>query len=125
MYQVTFGVTAKPLDNMTIKLDYHNTWLVSNKDEWRFANQTPLGSSALSPAGTAPAGGYAARYTKALAVNPSNYMGAEIDLIATYGVTKLSGAAYRLAAPTSLQGIISARLRLPSRQTTPTSSILK
>lgn len=88
MYQVTVGVTFKPLDNLTLKLDYHNTWLVSTKDEWRIANQTPLGSSLSSPSGTAPASGYAARYTKALLVNPSNYMGSEVDLIGTYSVTK-------------------------------------
>ncbi len=88
MYQATVGVIAKPTDKITLRLDYHNTWLVSTTDELRIANQTPLGSSAVSPAGTAPASGYAARYAKALAVNPSNYVGSEVDFIGTYQLTK-------------------------------------
>jgi hypothetical protein len=89
MYQATVGVIAKPLDNLTVRLDYHNNWLVSTEDEWRYANQTPVGPSSQSPAGTTTGtGGYAARYAKALKVDPSNYMGSEVDLIATYAVNK-------------------------------------
>jgi hypothetical protein len=88
MYQATVGVIAKPTDKLTVRLDYHNTWLVSTSDEWRYANQTPVGASAVSPVGTSSGtGGYAARYAKALAVNPSNYMGSEVDLIGTYALT--------------------------------------
>jgi hypothetical protein len=89
MYQATVGVIAKPLDNLTVRLDYHNTWLVSTEDEWRYANQTPVGASALSPAGESTGtGGYSTRYVAALSKDPSNYMGSEVDLIATYAVTK-------------------------------------
>lgn len=88
IYQATVGVIATPTDKITLRLDYHNSWLVSTNDEWRVANQTPLGSSLVSPVGSAPASGYAARYVKALAVNPSNYVGSEVDLIATYQLTK-------------------------------------
>jgi len=88
MYQATVGVIAKPTDKLMLRLDYHNTWLASTSDELRIANQTPLGSSAVSPAGTAPPSGYSPRYAKALTVNPNNYVGSEIDLIATYTVTK-------------------------------------
>jgi hypothetical protein len=89
MYQATVGVIAKPTDKITLRLDYHNTWLVSTSDEWRYANQTPVGASAVSPVWTSNGtGGYAARYAKALAVNPSNYMGSEVDLIGTYALTK-------------------------------------
>jgi hypothetical protein len=89
MYQATVGVIAKPTDKITLRLDYHNTWLVSTNDEWRIANQTPLGSSLVSPSGPAPpASGYTTRYAKALTVNPSNYVGSEVDLIATCQLTK-------------------------------------
>ena len=88
MYQITFGVIAKPTDKLTLRVDYHNTWLVSTADEWRIANQTPLGSSAVSPAGKAPASGYPGRYAKALTANPNSYVGSEVNLIATYAVTK-------------------------------------
>jgi hypothetical protein len=112
MYQATVGVIAKPTDKITLRLDYHNTWLVSTTDEWRYANQTPVGASAVSPSGLSTGtGGYSARYAKALAVNPSNYMGSEVDLIATYAVTKwcklqvggahfFAGAYIRETAPT-------------------------
>ena len=89
MYQATVGVITKPTDKLSIRLDYHNTWLVSTEDEWRYSNQTPVGPTAISPLGTSTGtGGYAPRYAKALLINPSNYMGSEVDLIATYDVTK-------------------------------------
>ena len=82
MEQVTIGVIAKPTDKLTLRLDWHNTWLDSTKDEWRAANQSAFGPSLAGGVGNG-----STRYSNALKGNPSNYVGSEADLIATYKVT--------------------------------------
>lgn len=83
MEQITVGVIAKPTDKLTLKLDWHNSWLNSTKDEWRAANQSAFGPSLKGGVGSG-----SSRYANALAGDPSNYVGSEADLIATYKVTK-------------------------------------
>lgn len=81
MEQVTIGITAMPLDNLTLRLDWRNTWLDSTKDEWRAANQSAFGPSLAGGVGSG-----SARYSNALKDNPSNYVGSEVNLIATYKI---------------------------------------
>ena len=87
MEQVTVGVIAKPTDKLTLRLDWHNTWLNTTKDEWRAANQSPFGPSLAAPKKGVPPGNGSSRYANALKGDPSNYVGSEADLIATYKVT--------------------------------------
>jgi hypothetical protein len=87
MDQVTIGVIAKPTDKLTLKVDWHNTWLDSTRDEWRAANQSAFGPS-LTTKKFGPSGNGSTRYANALKGNPSDYVGSEADLIATYKVTK-------------------------------------
>lgn len=74
LHHVGMGVTAKPTDKLKVKLDYHLFWLDTTDDPWRFAGQGAVGG--------------AGRYGRALAGDPDNFVGSEMDLTLWYSFTK-------------------------------------
>lgn len=73
MISPSFGFQCKPVKGLLLKSQAHFFWLDTTNDPWRFAGQGIVGGGA--------------RYSRALTNNPSNYVGAEIDLLAKYKVS--------------------------------------
>jgi hypothetical protein len=69
LHDLEFDVKISPLRNVTLRADYHAFWLESTDDAWYRANARTV--RPLTPAARAA----------------GNYVGSEIDLLATWNVT--------------------------------------
>ena len=73
IHDVRLNAALKPLTKLTLTLDYHLFWLADTQDYFYQVNGAP-------------------RRTGGYGINPQagNYVGSEIDVIATYAVTKFA-----------------------------------
>jgi hypothetical protein len=73
MHNIRLSAALKPLAKLTLTLDYHNFWLADTHDYFYQVNGAP-------------------RRTGGYGINPQagNYVGSEIDVIATYALTKFA-----------------------------------